>query len=299
MRFQDFFNSPPLGRGYAMGLMLFGSIVISFSGLLIRNISSADTWEINFYRSLAFGFTISVLLTFKYGKSAPQKVKLLGPSGIFAAALMALAGITFLQAINNTTVAATTFTLCVIPFLTAVMARLFLGERVTKSTMLTMVAATLGISLMFVQGVGTGSYYGNGMAFLCAMAFSGYATVVRRNRGSDMLPALILSNVIIILIVLLFSKVNLIIPWKDLLLCLILGGILSATVNTLFVVASKHLLAAELTLFMLLEFTFGPIWVWIFLNEIPSTWTLLGGIVVISAVIVKSIVELRWVPFIN
>ena len=299
MRFQDFFNSPPLGRGYAMGLMLFGSIVISFSGLLIRNISSADTWEINFYRSLAFGFTISVLLTFKYGKSAPQKVKLFGPSGILAAVLMALAGITFLQAINNTTVAATTFTLCVIPFLTAVMARLFLGERVTKSTMLTMVAATLGISLMFVQGVGTGSYYGNGMAFLCAMAFSGYATVVRRNRGSDMLPALILSNVIIILIVLLFSKVNLIIPWKDLLLCLILGGILSATVNTLFVVASKHLLAAELTLFMLLEFTFGPIWVWIFLNEIPSTWTLLGGIVVISAVIVKSIVELRWVPFIN
>ena len=299
MRFQDLFNSPPSGRGYAMALMLFGSIVISFSGLLIRNISSADTWEINFYRSLAFGFTISVLLTFKYGKSAPQKVKLLGPSGILAAVLMALAGITFLQAINNTTVAATTFTLCVIPFLTAVMARLFLGERVTKSTMLTMVAASLGISLMFVQGVGSGSYYGNGMAFLCAMAFSGYATVVRRNRGSDMLPALILSNVIIILIVLLFSKVNLVIPWNDLLLCLILGGILSATVNTLFVVASKHLLAAELTLFMLLEFTFGPIWVWIFLNEIPSTWTLLGGIVVISAVIVKSIVELRRVPFIN
>ena len=299
MRFQALLNSAPLDRGYAMALMLFGSIVISFSGLVIRNISSADTWEINFYRSLAFGFTISVLLTFKYGKSAPQKVKLLGRSGILAAVLMALAGITFLQAINNTTVAATTFTLCVIPFLTAVMARLFLGERVTKSTMLTMVAASLGISLMFVQGVGSGSYYGNGMAFLCAMAFSGYATVVRRNRGSDMLPALILSNVIIILIVLLFSKVNLIIPWKDLLLCLILGGILSATVNTLFVVASKYLLAAELTLFMLLEFTFGPIWVWIFVNEIPSTWTLLGGIVVISAVIVKSIVELRWVPFIN
>ena len=130
MRFQDLFNSPPSGRGYAMALMLFGSIVISFSGLLIRNISSADTWEINFYRSLAFGFIISILLTFKYGKSAPQQVKLLGPSKILAAVLMALAGITFLQAINNTTVAATTFTLCVIPFLTAVMARLFLGERV-------------------------------------------------------------------------------------------------------------------------------------------------------------------------
>ncbi len=297
MRLQAPFNRPQLGRGYAMILMLFGSLVISFSGLLIRNISSADTWEINFYRSLAFGCTISVLLTLRYGKRAPEKVKLIGSSGFFAAALLALAGITFLQAIINTTVAATTFTLCTIPFLTAIMARLFLGERVAKSTMLTMVAATFGISLMFVQGLGAGSYYGNMMALLCATAFSGYATVVRRNRGFDMLPALVLSNIIIIFIVLIVSKGNLLIPWEDFLLCLILGGILSATVNTLFVIASKYLLAAELTLFMLLEFTFGPIWVWIFINEIPNTWTLIGGIIVIFSVLLKSMTELRHLHF--
>ena len=293
MKFKSSLQRPQLGRGYAMALMLFGSLVISFSGLLIRNINLADTWEINFYRSLAFGFTISLLLTFKYGKIAPQKVKLIGLPGIFAAVLMALAGITFLQAINNTTVAATTFTLCIIPFLTSIMARLFLGERVAKSTMLTMVVAAFGILLMFAQGFGAGSHYGNIMALLCAVAFSGYATVVRSNKGLDMLPALILSNIIIILIVLLVTKGNLLIPFKDLLLCFILGGILSATVNTLFVIASKYLLAAELTLFMLLEFTFGPIWVWIFVNEIPSKSTLIGGLVITFSVIFKSIFDLR------
>ena len=56
--------------------------------------------------------------------------------------------------------------------------------------------------------------------------------------------------------------------------------------------ASKHLLAAELTLFMLLEFTLGPIWVWIFVNEVPTSWTLIGGSVVIIAVLFKSGLEI-------
>ena len=57
--------------------------------------------------------------------------------------------------------------------------------------------------------------------------------------------------------------------------------------------AAKHLFAAELTVFMLLEFTLGPIWVWIFINEVPTIWTLVGGSIVISAVFVKTVSELR------
>ena len=108
-----------------------------------------------------------------------------------------------------------------------------------------------------------------------------------------MLPTLILSNLIIMLVTLIFTWDNLRISWNDLLICFILGGLLSSTVNTLFLIAAKHLLAAELTLFMLLEFTLGPVWVWIFVNEVPTSWTLVGGSIVISAVFVKTVSELR------
>ena len=108
-----------------------------------------------------------------------------------------------------------------------------------------------------------------------------------------MLPTLILSNGIVIVVALALRWDNLGISWNDLLLCFILGGLLSATVNTLFIIASKHLFAAELTLFMLLEFTLGPIWVWIFINEVPSQWTLIGGTVVIIAVLIKTISEIK------
>ena len=280
-------------RAYAMVLMLIGSIVISFGGLVIRNIDPADNWQINFYRSLAFGVAILIVLLFRYGKTAPRKLKAIGLEGVYAAALIAFASISFLQAITNTTVAATTFTLSSIPFLTAALAWLFLGERIGKSTVFTMLVAAVGISLMFIQGLGSGSVYGNFMAFLCAIGFSGYAVIIRRNRSSEMLPTLILSNLIIMILALILRWDNMMVSLHDLILCFILGGLLSATVNTLFVAASKHLFAAELTLFMLLEFTLGPIWVWIFVNEVPTSWTLIGGSIVIMAVLLKSGSELR------
>ena len=286
-------TEPKPRRAYAMVLMLIGSVVISFGGLVIRNIHTADNWQINFYRSLAFGSAIFVVLVFRYGNKVPLKLRDIGMHGVIAAALLAFAGIAFLQAITNTSVAATTFTLSSLPFITAAMAWLFLGERIGKSTIFTMLAAASGISLMFIQGLGSGSSYGNLMAFLCAIGFSGYTIVLRRNRSTEMLPALILSNLIIMGIVLMLRWDNISIPWSDLILCFVLGGLLSATVNTLFVIASKHLFAAELTLFMLLEFTLGPIWVWIFVNEVPTNWTLIGGIIVILAVLVKSAAELR------
>ena len=280
-------------RAYAMLLLLMGSFVISFSGLVIRNIDQADSWQINFYRSFAFAITISLVLLFRYGSNAPKQLKGIGRQGILAAILLAFASIAFLQAITNTSVAATTFTLCCIPFLTAIMAWLFLRERLGQSTIFTMLIALLGVLLMFAQGFGSGSLYGNFMAFLCAIGFSFYAIIVRHNRRIEMLPTLILSNGIVIIVALALRWDKLDILWNDLLLCFILGGLLSATVNTLFIIASKHLFAAELTLFMLLEFTLGPIWVWIFINEVPSQWTVIGGSVVIIAVLIKTIYEIR------
>ena len=284
---------PSPRKGYAVALLLIGSIVISFSGLVIRNINQADSWQINFYRSFAFAMTISVVLLFRYGRNAAKKLKEIGSQGVLASILLAFASIAFLQAITKTTVAATTFTLCCIPFLTAIMAWSFLGEQLGKSTVFSMLIASSGILLMFAQDFGSGSLYGNFMAFLCALGFSLYAILVRHNRRLEMLPTLILSNGVVMIIALILRLDNLNISLNDLLLCFVLGGLLSATVNTLFIIASKHLFAAELTLFMLLEFTLGPIWVWLFISEVPSQWTLIGGSIVILAVLVKSVSEIR------
>ena len=83
------YNEPPPRRTYAMILMLIGSTVISFGGLVIRNIDTADNWQINFYRALAFGIVISTILFLRYGRSTPRKLKGIGLQGVCAAALLA------------------------------------------------------------------------------------------------------------------------------------------------------------------------------------------------------------------
>jgi len=283
----------PALRGHAMGLMILSSVGISFGGLVIRNIETADVWQISFYRSLALIVAVAMIMAWRHGRRAPRHVRGIGRAGLWAGAMLAVAGITFLQSITNTTVANTLFMLSAIPFITAALAWLFLREALQRSTLATMLAAAAGIGVMVAGSVGAGSLYGNLMALLTALCFSGYAIIVRRNRGIEMLPVLIVSAVIIIAVSLVLRWGDLAIPWRDMLLCLLLGGVLSGLANAALIAASRHLVAAELTLFMLLEFALGPYWVWLFVNEVPGRWTILGGGLVISAVAVRALIELK------
>ncbi len=156
-----------------------------------------------------------------------------------------------------------------------------------------MVFAAIGIGVMMLDGLGGGSLYGNLMAFLTALCFSGFAVVVRRHRGVDMLPTLMISGLLIIPIAVVVRWGDLAISVHDVMLCFLLGGVLSGIGNALFIAASRYLAAAELTLFMLLEFALGPVWVWIFVNEVPTGMTIVGGTVVILAVTARALFELQ------
>jgi drug/metabolite transporter (DMT)-like permease len=131
------------------------------------------------------------------------------------------------------------------------------------------------------------------MALVSTVCFSSFAVTVRRNRQVDMLATVLVSGLIIALVALLVRWNGLGISWHDLLLCLVWGGLLSGFANWMFILASRHLAAAEVTLFMLFEFALGTFWVWAFVGEAPRQWTLLGGSLVAAAVIGRSVVELR------
>jgi len=115
---------------------------------------------------------------------------------------------------------------------------------------------------------------------------------VRYRRRVEMLPSLLISAVLVIAVALPVTGGDLALPMNDILLCLFWGGCLSGFVNWTFIIASRHLATAEVTLLMLIEFALGPLWVWLFVNEVPSGWTLVGGSVIITSVAVRAILEL-------
>ena len=270
----------------AMLLMVLGSIIISFAGLIIRGMDTAAPLQITLYRGLALSLTILLILLLRYHRNTLRKITEVGWSGTLAGILLASAGICFMQAITSTTVAATLFILASIPFITAFLARILLNERVSRQTLVTMIIAGLGVSVMMVSGLSSNSFYGTSMALTTAFCFSGYALLLRKNKDVEMLPSVFISGLVICLVCLFLLGQDIAISWLDLLKCILLGSIISFIPNSIFIYASKYLIAAELTLFMLLEFALGPFWVWLFINEVPASLTLIGGSSVIIAVII-------------
>ncbi len=279
-------------RGFAMMLMIVSSVIISFGGLVHRNFENIDAWQINFYRSLSLMVAILIILAIQTRGGTMRELRSIGYAGVWAGAAMTVAGVSFMQALENTTVANTMFTLSAIPFITAAMAWLFLRESLTRVTLAAMITTALGIAIMVADGVGGGSLYGNIMALITAAAFSTFAVIVRSNRHVNMLPALLLSGLFIAAVGLTASFDRLQISLHDLMLCVLWGGVMSGIGNGMFIIASRHLVAAELTLFMLLEFALSPLWVWLFAGESPTRWALIGGVIVISSVAIRAIIEL-------
>lgn len=284
------------GRSRAMGLMIVSSVTISFGGLVIRMMEGADVWQIGLYRSIVIIALIGTIMIWRYGNGALAKVRGIGWAGVAAGLMLSAAGIFYLQAITNTTVANTLFTLSAIPFFTAALARVLLGERLKRVTLLTMILAACGITIMVAGSITAGSAYGNLMALATALCFSGYAIIVRRNRGIEMLPVLIVSSGVMALICVgvalpATGGAGLPVSLHDLAFCVVLG-LMSGSANAFMIAAARHLVAAELTLFMLLEFALGPLWVWLIIAERPGPGTLIGGSVVIAAVTLRALGEL-------
>ena len=108
------------------------------------------------------------------------------------------------------------------------------------------------------------------MALVTAGCFSTFAVIVRSNRHVNMLPALLMSGLFIAVVAIVAAIDRLGITLHDLALCFLWGGVMSGVGNGMFIIASRHLVAAELTLFMLLEFALAPLWVWMFIGETPN-----------------------------
>ena len=279
-------------KNLAILLLIISSISISFGGLIMRNIHFADAWQITFYRSLAFTFSIALILSYKNRSSTLSTIKKVGYAGVMGGILLMGANLFFIQAFANTSIANTLFTLSLIPFITAVLAFIFLKEKLSLRTFAIMLVALFGILIMINEGIKIGDLFGNIMAIGCAFCLSSFTIIIRKFRNIDMMPTLLISGIIIAVVSFILNSGNLNIPLKDVLLCFLWGGLLSGFVNSVFIYAARFLNASEVTFFMLLELSLGPFWVWLFLNETIALETLFGGIIVMSSVAVYSFIEI-------
>ena len=280
-------------KSVAIILVLASTIGISFGGLIMRQIEFGNAWQITFHRNLAFLIVIMLILIRTYGFKFLDALFKVGKQGIIAGVFLAVANICFIHSLENTSVANTLFTLSTIPFLTAIIATFVLKEIIPPKTLLIMIGAFLGIALMVSEGMKAGQFFGLILAFCTALSFSCFAIILRRYNHLDMIPCLLISATFVIIITFITTSGDIFIPATEVAYCFFWGGVLSGFVNSAFIFATRYLSASEVTLFMLLEFSLGPIWVWLFLNEAVSIQTLFGGAIVIFCVSINSLIHLK------
>ena len=285
----------PVGkRRHATGviLVLAAGVMLSIAGITLRHIESASGWQILFYRSLTFCIVIALWLTLRYRARVGRAFVAVGRPGLVVALSLGLGSTCYVFALLLTTVANALFLISAAPFMAAVLGWIVLRERVRPATWLTMTVALVGIAIMVFHGVQSGRLLGNLVALGTPISFAIMLVALRRAGHRDMLPAICLAGVVGAALGFAMSD-TLVLSRHDLALCLFLGVFQYAGGFILITLGARYLPAAEVALISLAEVVLAPVWVWIGVGEVPAALTLVGGGIVLAAVVAQALTGMR------
>jgi drug/metabolite transporter (DMT)-like permease len=278
----------------AKGLLItaIGMLFVTPDSLFVRLID-ADPLAVAFWRGFTSGalLLLVVLITPKLGRI--KDLRTAGWPALGYALLIGSTTIGFIMAIKNTSVANTVFILATMPLFAALFSWLFLREPISRRIALTMVAAFAGIGIIALGSdvSGVAHWSGDLWAMFTAAAYAGALTLVRRAKHVSMVPAIPFAYIgVALLLLLVIDPLPALAAFWPLIL---LHGAFIAVATCLFAIGPRLVSAPEVALLVLLESVLAPILVWAVIGEAPGQMALLGGAVVIGALLVSNLAALR------
>ena len=269
-------------------LILIGAFCLSWGGLLVREFDGADIWQILFWRAFFFTITLIIFIYCIYKNEAVTIIKKSGLPGVSGGVAMSLGFIAYIVSMTQTTVANVLFIISTQTIWLAVFGYLFLKEKISLKTFFSIILAMIGIVVMIGGSLDTSSLFGSLVALFIPINFAFLILLIRKFEKLDLIPALFYGGVIIIVVGFFMSKTIIITP-HDLLISFILGTFQHAFGFICIVIGARSTPSVTVGLIMLSETLLGPLWVWIFLNEIPPMSVFIGGSIIVAAVIFKTL----------
>ena len=205
-----------------------------------------------------------------------------------------LASVAFIYALKNTSAANAAFLASVTPLLAVVLARVFIGEHLTLVTIVSIAVAFAGLLVMVTADVGGGNAKGNVAALLSSLGFAGYSVCVRSEPRRDwgpVMPGYALMAIVLCSAVTLVNGRSPVPPMQDIGRAMLHGGVFIVVGTLLFNDASKHIPAVAMTVFAQTETVFVPLWIFLVLGERPATTSLVGGAIILTAVVGKAVFD--------
>ena len=267
-------------------LVFFGAFSLSFGGLIIKSFEGATQWQILFWRTVFFLLVISIYLAITYKKNIFKSFYDSGIPGFFGGLILSFGFCGYVFAMYNTTVANTNFIIQTQTIFLAIFGYFFLKEKISKTTLISIILAISGIILMLGNTLSAGQTIGNLAAFSMPISFAVLILVVRKYPNVDMVPSQFIAGIFALIIGYLMSgKIN--ISYYDIFLGF-LAGFFQLGFGFIFItIGAQRTPSAMVGIIMLTEAVFGPLWAWLFINEQPPTIVITGGTIVIIAVLLQ------------
>ena len=262
------------------------AVAWSTAGLLQRQLSLDIATQVA-GRALFAALALMLFVAVSERGRVVEACRSVGLAGVGLAACLAVASGSFIAALNHTTVARVLFVQAAAPVLAALLARVLLGEPVTRRTAVAMAVALAGVALM-LGAPGDGDALGDGLAVVMSFSFALALVITRHRADVSMAPATCLSQIFLLVAFAPFATAGEI-GSDDVVWLVLLGGGQIGLGLALLTIGARLIPAAQVGLITLLEVVLGPIWVWIALGERPSTATLVGGAIVVGAIVIQTL----------
>jgi len=267
-------------------LIFMGALSLSFGGLLVKSFEGSTLWQILFWRSLFFSLTVLSFLIITYKKKTFQIFYESGLPGFFAGIILSFGFCGYVFAMYNTTVANTNFIISLQILFLAIFGYFFLKEKISAITLTSIVLAISGVILMVGNSLSPGELSGNLAAFTMPITFAVLIIIVRKFPTVDMVPAQFVAGISSCLIGFILSN-KLMISSHDIFLGF-LAGFFQVGFGFIFItIGARSTPSAMVGVIMLSESVLGPIWAFLFVSERPSMFGLIGGAIILFAVLLQ------------
>ena len=276
----------------AMFFVLLAGLIWSFGPLVVRNMDNAELvpWQYSLIRGSAIFIILNLYLFLTEGSKFTNNYNKIGLSGIIGGISLGVANLTFILSLTSTSAAVTLLMLGALPFLAAIIAYIFLNEKISKTTFIAIIIAAAGIIFMCFDSIQTGTLFGLVNGLVSSLGFAVFTVTLRWKKNTPKLTTVSIAGIfaaIISLLVIFFNDSNVLMSLKNTSLSSLHGFIVCSAL-ILYSSKSKYLPAADLTLLSLTEILGGIFWVWLPLfgiNEVPNNNTIIGGVIITLAII--------------
>ena len=252
-----------------------------------------DSWTILFWRGLFGGGLIAAVLVLTQGRTGLRDLAMMTKSGWLVASLSTLGMVCFIPALQLTSVSNVAVIIATGPFVAAALAWIWLREAARLRTLLASLVALCGVAIIVSAAHASSDIFGIGLACLMTLAIAAMTVAVRRHKNTPMVAAAALSNVLGSLVSIPFAQSITAVTGADVFIFAMFGFFQVALGLTLFFLGSRLLPSGQASLIATLETPLMPFWVWLAFQEIPALRALVGGALVIGAVMADVIGDAR------